>query len=84
MDDRRAELLGRVRGEPLADGLDVRNLTRLVDLPELREATYLALVVGARPGEHSEHGRRHVRGVDLDQRVDELLAEAPRLGAVGQ
>ena len=57
--------------------LDARDLARLVDLPELREAPHLALVVAPRSRERGEAGRRDVGRVDLDERVDEVVAERP-------
>ncbi len=53
----------------------MRELTRLVDLPELVEASDLTLVVTPGPRERREAGCRHVGGVDLDERVDEVVAE---------
>src|ERR687897_1864850 len=64
-----------VRGEPLAHPLYVRDLARLVDLPELCEATDLPLVVTPRSGEGRERRSRDVRGVDLDERVHQVVAE---------
>ena len=55
----------------------MRDLTRLVDLPELREAPHLALVVAPRSPERGQAGRRDVGRVNLDERVDEVLAERP-------
>ena len=69
------ERLGEVRCEPAADLFDVGQLARLVDLPELREAPHLALEVAPRPCERRQLRPRHVGGVDLDQRVDQVEAE---------
>ena len=62
--------------EPGADVLDLRDLPRLVDLPELREAPHLPLVVAPGTRERREPGTAHVGGVDLDERVDQVVAEA--------
>ena len=60
----------------------VSDLARCVDLPELREAAHLPLEVAARPRERGERRIRHIGCVDLDQRVDELVAEPPPRGRV--
>ena len=58
-----------------ADLLDLRELARLVDLPELREAPDLPLVVAPGASECDQGRRLDVGGVDLDERVDEIEAE---------
>ena len=63
--------------EPAADRLDRRDVARAVDLPEAEEAAQLALEVAGRLAEALEAGGLPVDGVDLDERVDELLAHAP-------
>jgi hypothetical protein len=81
--DRRGKRFGDVRGQPGSDLLDVRQLTRLVDLPELSESPHLALQIAAGPREGCELVTRHVGGVNLDQRVDEIETEPPpRLGTL--
>ena len=66
-----------MRGQVAADLVDRRDRTRLVDLPELGEAAYLAFEVAARASERGETRRAEVGGVDLDQRVDEVEPERP-------
>ncbi len=73
--DGRRERIGHAVGEPGADLLDLGNLPRLVDLPELREAPDLPLVVAPGPRERGESRRLDVGGVDLDEGVDEIVAE---------
>ena len=73
--DGRQERMRHVRREPLPHPLDLRDLARLVDLPELREAAHLPLVVAPRPGEGRERRGRDVGGVDLDESVDQVEAE---------
>ena len=75
MNHRRRRRLGQVVPEPGADLLDLRDLPCLVDVPQLGEPPHLALVVAPRPGERSEARRRDVGGVDLDEHVDEVVAE---------
>ncbi len=75
--------LGHVRLEPFADRLDGRDVARAVVLPQAEEAPQLALEVAGRLAEALEAGVAPVDGVDLDERVDELLADAPAVvGAV--
>ena len=69
--------VGHVRLEPFADRLDRRDLARAVVLPQAEEAAQLALEVAGRLAEALEARVAPVDGVDLDQRVDELLADAP-------
>ena len=69
--------LRQVRLQPLADRLDRRDLARAVVLPQAEEAAQLALEVARRLAEALQAGVAPVDGVDLDQRVDELLADAP-------
>ena len=75
VDDGRRERIGHVVGEPRRDLVDAWDLTRLVDVPELREAPYLPLVVASRTRERGEARRRDVGRVDLDERLDEIVAE---------
>ena len=63
--------------QPRADGLDRRDVTRAVVLPQPEEAPQLALEVAGRLAEALEAGGPPVDGVDLDEAVDELLAHAP-------
>ena len=66
-----------------ADALDGRDLARLVELPQAEEAAQLALEVAGRLAEVLEARGAPVDGVDLDERVDQLLADqAPLLGGV--
>ena len=75
MDDGRRERSGHVVGEPRRDLVDARDLTRLVEVPELREAANLALVVAPRSSKRGESRSRDVGRVDLDERLDEIVAE---------
>ena len=61
--------------EPARDATRRRDLARLVDLPEAEEAPQLALEVAGRLAEALEPGRLPVDGVDLDERVDELVGD---------
>ena len=79
MDDRRRRRLGLVRGEPLADFLDQRQLAGLVDLPEAAEPAKLAIEVTGRLAEPVEAAGGPVHGVHLRERVDELLGDPPAL-----
>ena len=56
--------------------LDGGDLARAVVLPQADEAAQLALEVAGRLAEALQAGVAPVDGVDLDQRVDELLADA--------
>ena len=72
-----------VRLEPFAHRLDGGDVARAVVLPQAEEAPQLALEVAGRLAEALEAGVAPVDGVDLDERVDELLADAPAVvGAV--
>ncbi len=62
-------------GQPRADALDGRDLARLVELPQPGEPAQLALEVAGRLAEALEARRAPVDGVDLDERVDQLLAD---------
>ena len=65
------------------DRLDRRDVARAVVLPQAEEAPQLALEVAGRLAEALEAGGAPVDRVDLDERVDELLAHAPAVvGAV--
>ena len=56
----------------------VRQLARLVDLPELREPPHLPLEVAARAARtRPAPGRDDVGRMDLDERVDEVEPEPP-------
>ena len=57
------------------DLVERRQLARLVVLPEAAEAAQLALEVAGRLAVALEPARPPVDGVDLDQRVDQLLAD---------
>ncbi len=72
----RRKRLGQVAREPPADLVHGRHLARLVDPPELGEAPNLALAVAPGPRERRERRARHVGGMDLDERVDEVVPEA--------
>ena len=76
MHDGLRERIRHVVREPGADAIDLRELARLVDAPELGEATHLALVVAPGPCERGERRSRHVRRMDLDERVDQIVPEA--------
>ena len=76
MHDRRRAGLGHVLAEPARRPLDGRDLARLVDLPEAEEAPQLALEVAGRLAEALQPGRLPVDGVDLDERVDELVGRS--------
>ena len=76
MHHRRFRGLGDPCREPGGDLFDVRQVPRLVDLPELRESPHLSLEVAARPRKGRELGQRDVGSVDLGERVDEVEAES--------
>ena len=72
---------GTCAGERVRHLVDVGELSRLVDLPEVGEAADLAIEVAARSLECGERGCRDVGGVDLDEGVDEVEPErVPRAG----
>ena len=73
--DGRGQRVRQRGGEAFADVVDLRELARLVDLPELGEAANLALVVAPRPRERDETRRRHVGRVDLHEGVDEVVSQ---------
>ena len=75
MDDGRCERLGDLLGEEARHVVDVGELARLIDLPEVREAANLAFEVAAGSPERGERGGRHIGGVDLGERVDEVEPE---------
>ena len=77
MDDGERQRLGQRAGEVFTDRLDVPELARLVDLPQLREAPHLAFEIAALAHEVGNAGRAHVDRVDLDQRADEVEPEPP-------
>ena len=77
VDDGERQRLGQRAGEPFADRLDVGEVARPVDLPQLREAAHLPLEIAALAHEVRDAGRVHVDRVDLDQRVDEIEPEPP-------
>ena len=68
-------------GEPLADPLDRGDLARLVELPQAAEAPQLAFQVAGRLAEALEAHRPPIHAVDLDERVDQLLADRARRSA---
>ncbi len=82
VDDGERQRLGHRAGEPFADRLDVGEIPRLVDLPQLRKAAYLPLEIAALAHEVGDARRAHVDGVDLDEGVDEVEPEPPP-GALG-
>ena len=73
--DRRRAGARHVLGQPAADALDRGDLARLVQLPQPAEAPQLALQVAARLAEALQAHRLPVHGVDLDERVDQLLGD---------
>ncbi len=73
MDDGPLALLREVLREPAADGREVGDVARRRRLPEARPAPHLALVEAARADERGERRSGDVGGVDLDQRLDEVL-----------
>ena len=75
MDDGRGKRLRQPVREPARRPRRPRELPRLVDLPELREALHLPLEVAARPSERGELGSGDVGRVDLGERVDEVEPE---------
>ena len=70
MDDRRRARLGHVRGQPLADSVNVFKLARAVVFPESTEAAQLALEVAGRLTEALQPGGLPVDAMQLDQRID--------------
>src|SRR5436190_1883754 len=78
--DRRRARLGQVLAQPRADGLDGGDLARLVVLPQAGEAPQLALEVARWLAEALQPARLPVDLVQLDERVDELGADAPAPG----
>ena len=68
--------------QPRGHLLDGGDLARAVVLPQAAEAAHLPLEVARRPAEPLEAGGLPVHGVDLHERVDELLAHAPPVGDV--
>ena len=79
MHDRRLARVRHVLRQPPADALDRVDLARLVDLPEAEKAAYLAFEIAARLAEVLEPHRAPIDGVDLCQRVDQLLRDARAL-----
>ena len=75
MDDGRGQRLRQRGGELAADLLDGRDLSRPVDLPELREAAHLPLEIAAGARERRERGSGDIGRVDLGERVDEVEPE---------
>ena len=75
MDDRRRPLLGDALDEPAVDLVDHLELACLRLLPLAVPALQLALDVGLLAAELAEADRVGVDGVDLDQRVDDPLAD---------
>jgi len=73
VNDGRRQRLRDVLGQEASNLVNGGDLARLVDLPELREALHLPFEVAARSRERPE--LRSLRGVDLDERVDEVHAE---------
>ena len=73
MDDGCGQSLRHVRGQPLPDVDDLGQVSRLVHLPELREPAHLALVVVPGSQERGQTGGVDVRGVDLHERVNEVV-----------
>ena len=70
---------GQVIGQPAPDALYRWQLARAVVLPQAPEAAQLALEVARGLAEALQAGRAPVHGMDLCERVDELLAHAPAL-----
>ena len=57
------------------DVVDLRELARLVDVPKLCEAPHLPLVVAPRTRERRKPGTGDIGGVDLDERIDQVVAK---------
>ena len=62
-----------------ADLFDLRQLARPVVLPQPVEAAQLALEIARRLAEALETGAVPIRGVQFDQRVDQLVRDPPVL-----
>ena len=77
MHDRGRTGLRQVLAQPGADVLDRLDLARLVEVPEPFEAAQLAFQVAGRLAEALQAHGLPVDGVDLDERVDQLLGDAP-------
>ena len=75
MHDRRLARLGLVLGQPRGDAVEHRQLARAVVLPQPAEAAQLAVEVAGRLAVALEPAGAPVDGVDLHQRVDQLLAD---------
>ena len=82
--DRGRAGLGDVRAQPARDLVDRRQLARGVVLPQAGEAPHLALEVARRLAEALQAARLPVDGVDLHERVDQLVADPLRLHPGGQ
>ncbi len=76
MHDRRLAGLGLVLGQPRGEPVEHRQLARAVVLPQAAEAAELAVEVTGRLAVALEAAGAPVDGVDLHQRVDQLLADA--------
>ncbi len=74
--DCRRHRLGQTALEEAAHLVDIRDRTRAVHLPQLLEPAHLPLGVAPRSREGGERGHRHVCRVDLDERVDQIPAQA--------
>ena len=75
----RAATRAGARPSQLRDALHRGELARLVVLPQPAETPHLALQVAGRLAEALEAGGAPVDRVDLDERVDQLLADPPAL-----
>ena len=82
VDDRRRSLLGDALGELVVDLLDERDLARLRALPLPLPALQLAPDVVLLLAELAEPDLVGDRAVDLDQRVDDPLADRAAVGLV--
>ncbi len=71
---------GRFSASHRADLLDLLELPRAVVLPESGEPTQLTLQVSRRLAETLEADRGPVDGVELDQRVDQLVGDPGPFG----
>ena len=68
--------------KPVGELCDERQLARGVVLPERREAAHLALEVAVGATEVAQAGALDVDGVQLGERVDEIVARPPARAGV--
>ena len=79
MHDRRRPRARQVLRQPGADALHGGYLAGLVQLPQAEEPPHLAFEIAGRLAEVLEARRPPVHGVDLHERVDQLLADPAAL-----